>query len=786
MGNGNERRWKRTAGFVVIGILGVMLLCLILVAAYAGLVARTIDRRMDQIKHARATQFFAPYPAFQVGQSLSESELRTLLFDQGYLEAVSDTPLEPRMFKWKQGGNTVLVEIFRPPFQAAGFPLDRLQAKLIFNKEAGSLKLSAITRSDNGSNLEAFDNLPQRLGAYYGGRARTQDTAPLSEIPASARLAIMAIEDVHFLDHSGVSVRSILRALVKDLRQLRAAEGGSTLTQQLMKNLYFTSEKKLTRKIKEAFYAIITESRYSKEDILEAYLNEVYLGQAGTHELHGFAEGARYYFNRPISQLSLPQSALLAAIVQGPGIIHPHKFPDRTLQRRNLVLKLMKDAEFISQDELEQASKEPLGVVPKERTLSDVYYALDLVIQKLPEGIRSRMDTEAYTIYASVNPYLQSLASKSLSDNLERIKAMSPHVTKKEKEGVHLQSALIAVNVKDCTVLALQGGSSYRATQFNRVVAGKRQPGSLFKPYVFLAAFLDFSEATPFTPITEIDDAPMEWKYDKQVWSPKNYDNKFRGPVTLRNALENSLNVPTAKLAQAVGIKKVHEAIVKSGIQSPVPEVPSITLGSAEVSPFELAEAYTTFANLGQTCQLRPYLAVYDESGHQLEESKVVRTEAFPAAPTFQVVNMLKGVLTHGSARSTQFAGFPLGNFAGKTGTTNDGRDAWFVGFSPNFLVLVWVGYDEKEKLGIPGSAAALPLWTNFVKQARLFVGPEDFKAPDGLVAVRVDRGPEPACTNTAVDYFVAGSEPKSECSLEIEDDPAPMPEASPAPTKTN
>ncbi len=779
MGNDKRRQWKRAAGFVVLGTLGVMLIALVIVATYAGLVARTIDRRMDQIKHARATQFYAPYPSFRLGQSLSELELRTLLFDQGYLEAVSDTPLEPRQFRWKKSGDTLALEIFRPPFQAPGMPLDRLQAKLTIHVEKGSLTIKSIQRSDTGTALEAFDNLPQRLGAFYGGRPRTQDTAPLSEIPASARLAIMALEDVHFLDHSGVSVRSTLRALFKDLRHMKAKEGGSTLTQQLMKNLYFSAEKSLSRKLKEAFYALVTESRYSKEDILEAYLNEVYLGQAGTHELHGFAEGARYYFNRPISQLSLSQSAMLAAVVQGPGIIHPHKFPDRTLLRRNLALKLMKEADFISQDEFNEASKEPLGVVPKERTLSDVYYALDLVIQRLPEAIRTRMDSEPYTIYASINPYLQSLASKALSENLDRIKAMSMEVTKKEKAGIHLQSALIAVNVKDCTVLALQGGSSYRATQFNRVVQGKRQPGSLFKPFVYLSAFLNYSEATPFTPMTEVDDAPMEWKYEKQSWSPRNYDNKFRGPVSLRHGLENSLNVPTAKLAQAVGLDKVHETMLKAGFTSPIPKVPSITLGSAEVTPLELAQAYTTFANLGETCELRPYLAVYDENGQQQEETKLVKTAVFPPAPTFQVVNILKGVLTHGSARSTQSAGFPLANFAGKTGTTNDARDAWFVGFSPDFLVLVWVGYDEKEKLGIPGAAAALPLWTSFLKNARMFVGQEDFKAPDGLVAVRIDRGVgvAPPCTDTVVDYFVPGSEPKSECALEVtEAPPEPQP----------
>jgi penicillin-binding protein 1B len=578
----------------------------------------------------------------------------------------------------------------------------------------------------------------------------------------------MAIEDVHFLEHVGVSFRGTLRALWRDLIARKFVEGGSTITQQLMKNLFFSREKALSRKIKEAIFAFVTESRHSKEAILEAYLNEVYMGQSGPHEIHGVSEGARHYFNRPVSNLTLAQGATLAAIVQAPNAQDPYKYPDRITKRRNLVLKKMLDAEFILPSEYEQAMNEPLGVTPAGRSLSDVDYAIELVLNQLPPDVRKRLETEPMAIYVTLNPSLQAAASQVLVSHIDRLGKIAPEIQKREARGIHLQGAMISVDPRNCSVLALQGGRSFRQTQFNRVLQGKRQPGSLFKPFVFLTAFQSSAFDPPFSPLTQVEDAPFTWKYDGQEWTPRNYDNQFHGMVTARQALENSMNVPTGRIAEKVGVNAIRDTIVKAGIQSTVPAVPSIALGSAEVSPFELAAAYTTLANLGKTCELRAFSQVYDQNGNLVAETKPTLKENFPAAPVFETVQLMKGVLTHGSGRGTQAAGFSLANFAGKTGTTNEAKDAWFAGFSPSNLTIVWVGYDEEEKVGLAGATAAVPIWTEFMKQARPFITTEDFAVPEGLSRVVVERSKTPStngqCAEPQVEYLPSGVSAPATC----------------------
>ena len=544
------------------------------------------------------------------------------------------------------------------------------------------------------------------------------------------RYAAMAIEDVHFLEHPGVSFRSIMRALIQDIRAGKFVQGGSTITQQLMKNLFFSREKSLLRKVQEALYAMIAEMRYSKEAILEAYLNEVYLGQWSTHEIHGVQEGARFYFNQSASDLSLVQSATLAAIIQLPNAHDPHRNPERVLKRRNLVLKKMLEAGFILEGEYQESIQEGLGVVSPERNLEDVGYFMDLVFLDLPPHIKDRLSQEHLTVYTSLNPFLQSSASRSLKSQLERVTKDYASIKKKDEKGIRLQGALIAVDVQECSVIALQGGSGYRQTQFNRVLAGKRQPGSLFKPFVFLTAFEKASFEKPFSGETLLDGSPFEWAYDKQKWAPRNYEEETPLEISAAEALQKSVNIPTARLAQEVGLEALQQNIMKSGIKSPIPLFPSISLGSAEVSPWELAESYTTLANVGQGCRLRPVTQVFDENGNAIWGDTLQKENRLNSEATFQTLQLLKGVFSQGTASSAQGAGVQLEGFAGKTGTTNDFKDAWFVGFSSEVLVLVWVGYDEAEKVGLTGAAAALPIWVDFMKEAQPFYQEKDFIRP--------------------------------------------------------
>ncbi len=743
--------------FLSVGLaLGVLVALLI---AYAGVLTHRIDNRIAQLRSSQASAFYGFYPPLEPGQTFSAAELHSVLQSQGLLSRSQPDSLIPGEYAWKASGSTGELTLFRPSFEGPGHGLAQIKVRILLEGPPDSLAIKTIQSVDSGQELPRLEMPPKKIASYFAGRLRTQNAVSLSEMPVSMRMAAIAIEDVRFLEHHGVSLRSTLRALYKDLWARKFVEGGSTITQQLMKNLFFSNEKAVSRKVKEAVFALITEARHSKEAILEAYLNEVYMGQWGPHEIHGISEGAQYYFNRPVSRLSLAQSAMLAAIIQAPNAHDPRRHPEKSLSRRNLVLKKMLDADFILADEYEDAKNEPLGV-SSSGTLSDVDYAIDLVLSRLTPELRTRLDSDTLSLYLPLNPYLQSAASEVLTANIERLKTMAPDIAAKESKGIHLQGALIAIDVKNCSLLALQGGRSYRQTQFNRVTQGRRQPGSLFKPFVFLAGFAKPIDP-PLTALTELDDSPFEWTYDNQTWAPKNYDGDFRGPVRAREVLEKSINVPTARLAETVGLDKIREVLASAGIQSPLPSVPAISLGGVEVNPLELAEAFTTLAGLGQRCNLRSLLEVYDGNGNQLYQMPKETTEALSPIAAFQTVHLMRGTFTHGTAQGAAAAGMPHRDFAGKTGTTNEGRDTWFVGFSPSVLALIWMGYDEQEKLGLTGASAAVPMWASFMKKARPFLGNEEFQPPEGLRGLKVDRSKNSSgCLDPQQEYFLPGTEP--------------------------
>ncbi|MBY0371597.1 transglycosylase domain-containing protein [bacterium] len=754
--------WRKRLLWFSVGALALLTVLGGILLAYVGVITHRIDTRIAQLRSSQASSFYGFYPSLVPGATYSANEVQSLLQGQGWISRQSVESVIPGEYHTKLSANGLEVVAFRTEFRGPGHPLPQLKALIIFEGPPEHLVLKSIQRLDTGETVSEFAFAPKKVASYFAGRLRTQNAVSLSEMPVSMRTAAIAIEDVRFLEHHGVSLRSTLRALMQDLMARRFVQGGSTITQQLMKNLFFSNEKAISRKIKELLFALITEARHSKEDILEAYLNEVYMGQWGPHEIHGVSEGAQYYFNRPVSRLSLAQSATLAAIIQAPNAHDPRRHPEKSLNRRNLVLKKMLDAEFILDDEYNDALQEPLGV-PKLGTLADVDYAIDLVLNKLPSDVRARLDTDILSLYLPLNPFLQGAAADVLTQNIDRLKTLSPEIAEKEKRGVHLQGALISVDVKNCTLLALQGGTSYRITQFNRVTQGKRQPGSLFKPFVFLAGFSKPLDP-PLTAITELDDSPFEWSYDRQTWSPKNYDDDFRGPVTARDTLEKSINVPTARLAEKIGLDKIREVITKAGVTSPVPLVPSLSLGGIDVTPIELAEAFTTLANLGQRCELRPLLQVFDSSGNLLLETQKQQQPVLDPIPAFQTVHLMRGVIQHGSGRGALAAGLGERDFAGKTGTTNEGRDTWFVGFSPTVLTLIWMGYDEHEKLGLTGASAAVPMWASFMKAARPFIQDEKFAVPEGLREVKIERTKGGGCADPQVEYFLPGTAPSHTC----------------------
>ncbi|MFM8316247.1 MAG: transglycosylase domain-containing protein, partial [Deltaproteobacteria bacterium] len=489
-------------------LLGAALILVLIIFSAAitySFIKQSIDERFEQLFSTKTSQFVASLPPFHLKQKFTKDQLETLLAYSGYQFKKDSDELLMNEYSWLSSGNETQLILLRDVSPYPGKLLPQSKAIFRFDAEGAFLVIREIWEETTQGNVETFELAPRRISSYVAGRLRTQIPVALSDIPVNMRHAVMAIEDIHFLTHGGVSLRSTLRALYRDLRARRFVEGGSTITQQLMKNLFFSREKAVSRKVKEAIYAFVTESTHSKEAILEAYLNEVYLGQWSTHEIHGVSEAARFYFNRSIFDLTLSQSATLAAIIQAPNNHDPRRHPENSIKRRNLVLKKMLEADFILPDEYELAVSEPLGVVPGDHNLQDTGYFMDLIFSELPEDIKTRLDTEALTLYTALNPYLQLQASNILKDHLTRLQKDYATLAKKAKKGLQLQSAFISVDIPTGQVIALQGGSSYQKTQFNRILQGKRQPGSLFKPFVFLAAFDKADFSPPFTAITELD-----------------------------------------------------------------------------------------------------------------------------------------------------------------------------------------------------------------------------------------------------------------------------------------
>ncbi len=732
--------------------LAGLLLFFTIIAGYIGYVTFEIDLRIEQLQQTKGTRFFAKYPEIKAHEVVSWDDFLRLLNFAGFLPKRNSESLVPGEYSFSRSEGMIQLFIHRPAFTQAGFQLKQERYQLTLQpKEVGKqYEIVEIVAQNARERVETLGLPPKQMASFVAGRIRTQRSIPLSEIPSSMRLAVMAIEDAHFLEHPGVSLRGMLRALWNDLRTRRFAQGGSTITQQLMKNLFFSREKAVSRKIKEAVFAFITESRHSKEAILEAYLNEVYLGQLSTHEIHGVAEGAQYFFNRPASEITLPQAALLAAIIQAPAIYDPRKNPEKAIKRRNLVLTKMLEHGFIDETELAAASKEPIGVLSQDLSADGSDYFLDLTINSLSPEIKDRLEKEALVIYTTLNPLYQLYGYRSVQQEIDRIEKGQ---TKKKPQD--LQAALIAVQVPTGKVLSVIGGKSYRQSQFNRVSQAKRQPGSLFKPFVYLTAIM---QSPDYNPSTLIDDSPFEWKYEGQNWQPKNYDNKFRGAVNLQHALENSLNVPTARLAQAIGISPIRDTLLQAGVSSNVPNLPSIALGSAEVTPLEMANAFTTLANLGVSSGLSTINEIYHSEGELIFTSEMIPRQNLPRDATFILTQMLRGTIQRGTAQWMGKSGVDLSKFSGKTGTTNDAKDAWFVGFSKDLLVLVWVGYDEKEKLGLTGASAAAPIWLNFIRKALPFMGePTDYEVPDD-----VEKG---NCLDDIPIYYKKGARLSDGCS---------------------
>ena len=577
--------------------------------------------------------------------------------------------------------------------------------------------------------IEAAELEAELFAQYYGDKPILRRAVSNAEIPVTCRHALLAVEDANFYEHGGISIPGLARALLKNLKAGGYAQGGSTLTQQLVKNYFLSSEKTMRRKIKEIAMAVLVEGRISKDDIFETYVNLIYLGQNGPFEIRGYGAASEYYFGSNLSELDLPQCALLAAIVNSPGYYNPFTKQENATRRRAKVLDQMVQQNHISADQAAEAKQAALPKTTNRALTEPAPYFVQAVRREISEiGLD---ESQGLKVFTTLNLRAQEAAHLAVRQGLDRIETTQATVKKLKASGKNLEAVLISADPKTGEIQAIVGGRSYKATQFNRAIDGHRQIGSTMKPFVYLTALqAEDDNGSLYQPTTLLPDKQFTHSYQGQKWTPKNYDEKFRGDVPMFFALKESLNVAAAWLGIKVGLDNIIDTARAAGVTSTMEPVPSLTLGAFELYPRELLQSYTTLANLGDFVQLRTIHRIEDVTGTSLHETGIEKENRIDSTSTAVLVGMMKQTIQTGTARSAFLNGFTY-PAAGKTGTTSDKKDSWFAGFTPYHSAIVWVGYDDNTSHNLTGASGALPIWTQYMKAYGVSFPAEDFAWPE-------------------------------------------------------
>lgn len=587
---------------------------------------------------------------------------------------------------------------------------------------------------------------PEVITRLYGKVWEDRRLIKLYDLPSLLVKALLAAEDQRFFEHRGIDLWRILGAFRANMARGEVVQGGSTLTQQLVKNFFLSPERTLGRKLLEICMALIVEHHYSKLEILEDYLNEIYLGQRGPKGIFGVWEAARVYFGKEPRDLSLSEMALLAGIIKAPNRYDPKRHHNDALQRRNYVLRRMRElypSEISEEDyrAAQQAAIAPHQAAPDRNTQAP--YFVDVIRKELEDEYPNEtLTTAGLHIFTSLDLRLQRIAQEAVRNGLSHLEARHAYL-RRDNPSERLQACLVALQPQTGRIRAMVGGRDYRLSQFNRVTQARRQPGSVFKPVVYLAALIGKGQHR-YEPDTLIEDEPFLWEFGTQEWQPENYTKRYRGEVSLRSALALSLNAATARLAQGVGLEPIRETAWTLGFHSPLPLYPSLSLGAAEVSSLELAVAFGTLANNGVRVVPRAISGIVNRDGQTVRRASLVLSPAISSRDAYTITTMLESVMNSGTARRARLNGFTR-PAAGKTGTTNDFGDAWFMGYTPELLTVVWVGFDSRQSLKLTGSQAALPIWVDFMKRALEDRPALPFVQPPQDPSALVNFGPDAA-----------------------------------------
>lgn len=722
----------------VAGIIGVIILDSVVRAKFEG------------AKWALPAHVFARPLDLYPGQTLSQTSLKWELEQLGYRPVSQVT--RPGQYRVNGAG----IEIYTRPFRF--WDGDEPAQKISLNFSGRSVAQLNTSAADKGVvRLE-----PLLIGGIYPDHQEDRVLVTLEDIPPYLTGGLLAVEDRDFYQHFGISPKGILRAMVSNLRAGGAVQGGSTITQQLVKNFYLTQERSLVRKGIEAVMAVLLEFHYSKDEILEAYLNEVFLGQSGRRAIHGFGLASRHFFRQPIGELEIHKAALLVGMVKGASFYDPWRNPERAKTRRNLVLDVMAEQGVITPRQAEIAKSKPLEVSAKPGTSANPYPAyLELVRKQLQRDYRDEdLRSAGLRVFTHFDPRVQYQLEKSISsvaDGLERGYRI---------EADKLETAAVMVRIGTADVLALAGGRKPGYAGYNRALDARRQIGSTIKPAVYLTAL---NQPNKYTLSTPVSDTPVSIKNaDGTRWRPENYKKGSAGPVPLYYALGNSLNQATVHLGMDLGLPAVSQTIRDLGYQGSIQEVPSMLLGTLAMTPVEVATLYHTIAAEGFYTPLRAISAVYTAENKPLRRYPFETEQRFKPQTMHLLHYALQVVMREGTGKSAYRKLPDSLAVAGKTGTTNDQRDSWFAGFSGDYVGVVWMGRDDNGKMPLTGATGALAVWSDVM--AGLDTAPMSFLKPQGVsyhwVETETNRLTSEGCAGSRYLPYIDGSEPglKSPC----------------------
>jgi penicillin-binding protein 1B len=733
---------------------------------------RIIEKRFRSPVFANAAKIYALPKTVRAGEQIEVKEIAKELRRAGYSEEEGQSTLGT--FRLSKDGIEITPgpESYHSPEPALISILDGQVAQI----------------SSKGNDLSAYELEPQLVTALFdAGQRSKRELVKYDDIPPMMVQAVLAIEDRSYFEHSGVNFVRFFGAMIADVTRRvgwthqKFDQGGSTLTMQLSRNFFLNPEDKtVKRKLTEMLISEELERKFTKQQIFEFYANWVPLGQRGSFAISGVAEASRSYFNKDLKDITLPEAALLAGLIQRPSFLSPYRHPERALERRNLVLESMVETHVITREQADKAKAAPLKLAPPNVEASDAPYFVDMVRDQLITKFNeNELNDQSYRIYTTLDPDLQKAAAQSVDMGIklvdEQIKKLRTKKVKVGKKfettvapGPQAQVAMVVLDPHTGAILALVGGRDYGWSQLNHAVA-KRPTGSIFKPFVYAAAIntaIDGSQ-TVLTPASTVTDAPSSFAYGDQIYEPRNYKEEYHGDVTLRYALAMSLNNATVKVAEQVGYDKVADLARTAGIAS-VKATPAMALGSYDASPLDMTGAYTSFANNG--VRLSPILlrSVRNGRGDVIANYATDQRQVLDPKIAYVMTNMMEGVINNGLGFSAVRGRGFTPPAAGKTGSSHDG---WFAGYTSNLLCIVWVGYDDYSDLRLTGAMTAGPIWAEFMKKAAALPQYADMRAfqqPTGVVDVQLDkvtnRLATPTCPDDYVSAFVAGTEPRDTC----------------------